>query len=184
MKPACLLLLAATLGGTTACVAPSSGVHAQPSAAINASPAGTPRLPAPAIGPVLPAPAGCLAMVFLAPGDERNVVRNARGRITEIITRTGRKEPVLARILWGELEELVPLIADIVAKNDPERISHIPSFYSQGHIPGPAAWAYLRPYLRDDDAAWTFGETETGLLITRDSQPFCIVYVQRPFMEP
>lgn len=140
--------------------------------------------PSPRIGPVEPVPDGCLAMIFVAPGDERNVIRNVRGRITEIITPTGKTEPVLARILWDELEELVPLIADIIAANDPERISHIPSFYSQGHLPGPAAWAYLRQFLRDNDAAWTFGEQETGLMIIRDNQPFCFVFVQRPFLEP
>ena len=106
-----------------------------------------------------------------------------RGRITEIITPAGKTEPVLARISWDELDSLVPLIADIIATDDPERISHIPSFFSQGHIPGPVAWAYLQKYLRDDDAAWTFGEGETGLLITRNNQPFCFVYVQRPFKD-
>jgi hypothetical protein len=128
-------------------------------------------------------PAGCLALIFVAPGDERNVIRNTRGRITEIVTPAGKTEPVLARITWDELDSLVPLIADIIAADDPERISHIPSFFSQGHIPGPVAWAYLQKYLRDDDAAWTFGEGETGLLITRNNQPFCFVYVQRPFKD-
>src|SRR5689334_18011173 len=115
------LLFTVALGALVGCAAPTPAAPSAPLPGAVASapptpvapPASAPSLPLPPPGPVLPVPPGCLAMIFVAPGDERNVVRNERGRITDVVAPSGRKEPVLARILWDELETLVPLIADI-----------------------------------------------------------------------
>jgi hypothetical protein len=172
--PLLLLVLARPMTALTAAEAPASP---PPQAPASSSPA----LP---VGEVKPAPEGCLAVVFFAPGDEKRVLRNSRGRITDVLSTKGHKEPVLARISVEQLEELVPRIAEIVAGGDPEPISHIPGFYSQGHIPGPAAWEYLQRYLKDDDELWTYGEGETGLLVIRANHLLCMMQIKVPFEDP
>jgi hypothetical protein len=157
----------------TACTVPGAEPAAKaPAAAAN-----------PPIGAVTPPPAGCISLTFLGPEDEKMFERNARGRLTEVISPKGRKEPILARIDWNELEELVPRIAEIAATQDVEALSHIPSYYAHGHVPGPPAWEYLQRFLGPTDIAWTFGEVDTGLLIVRDEKPFCILYIAHPVPE-
>ncbi len=141
----------------------------------------TTTIPVPPVGEVKPPPEGCLSLVFIASGDDRRALRNTRGRIADVLAANGRKEPVLARISRNEIEELVPRIAEIIAGNDPEPISHIPSYFALGHIPGPPAWEYLQRWLRPDDEFWTYGDGETGLLVIRDNHLLCLMHIKVPF---
>jgi len=126
-------------------------------------------------GPVKPLPSGVRAMVFYAPGDESRIVRTDSGRIDAIISAKGEKEPVLAFIPWSELDDLVYRIDAIVndESGDEYPLSHIPSYYVDGYLPGPAAWEYLRPLILESDQAWTYGDRERGLVVFRNNQLFC-----------
>ena len=167
-----LLLLTAAACAATAPIPPSAAPAAKTPPAAAA---------VPPVGEVKPPPEGCLALVFFAPNDDKRALRNTRGRIADVLAADGRKEPVLARISFDEIDSLVPRIAEIIADGDPEPISHIPTFYSQGHIPGPAAWAYLQRYLKAGDEFWTYGEGETGLLVIRDNHLLCLMHIKVPF---
>ena len=171
-----LLLFAAAACAATAPTPPPGTPPAKAPVAV----AG-PTVAVPPVGEVKPAPEGSASLVFFAPGDDQRAVRNTRGRIADVLAANGRKEPVLARISFDEIESLVPRIAEIIADGDPEPISHIPSFYSQGHIPGPPAWAYLQRYLKEGDEFWTYGDGETGLLVIRDNHLLCMMTIKIPF---
>jgi hypothetical protein len=176
MSPRLLLPLLFVVLGRPASIATAAEATTPPPA--KAPAANAPALP---VGEVKPPPEGCLSLVFFEPADDKRVIRNSRGRITDVLSTKGRKEPVLARISFEEIEQLVPVIAAIVAGGDPEPLSHIPGFYSQGHIPGPAAWEFLKRHLRDTDEFWTYGEGETGLLVVRDSHLLCMMEIKVPF---
>jgi hypothetical protein len=154
--------------------------ESSPAVAAPAAPAAFPPQP---VGEIKPAPEGCLSLTFIAPDDDRRAVRNSRGRIADVLNAKGGKEPVIARISRDEIEELVPLIDAIIAGRDPEPLSHIPAFYAQGHIPGPAAWEYLKRFLREGDEFWSYGETETGLLVIRDNRLLCLMHIPVPFSD-
>ena len=171
------LILLLLLFATVIRVAPAA--ESPPAAPPEKTPAVT--SPVPPVGEVKPPPEGCLALVFFSPGDDKRALRNTRGRIADVLSADGRKEPVLARISFDEIDSLVPRIAEIIADGDPEPISHIPTFYSQGHIPGPPAWAYLQGYLKAGDEFWTYGEGETGLLVIRDNHLLCLMHIKVPF---
>jgi hypothetical protein len=182
----CRSLLAAAFAAVIGCAA-ATEVRKEP--APSTPPAtGVPSTSAPAstasvptAGEIKPPPEGCLSLVFFAPGENPRALRNARGRIADVIAGNGRKEPVLARISRDEIEDLVPRIAEIIAGKDPEPISHIPSYYAMGHIPGPPAWEYLKRWLLPADEFWTYGQGETGLLVIRDGQLLCLMHIKVPF---
>lgn len=118
-------------------------------------------------------------MTFIAPGDDSRVVRRPNGRIDQVITPSGRREPVLARIEQDSVRELVGRINEAVTTGDRYALSHIPDSEGETMIPGPAAWEFLRRYLEPTDVVWSFGDSDTGLAVIRDNHLFCVVIVQR-----
>lgn len=118
----------------------------------------------PAVGEVNPRPAGCIWMEFFSPSDDSRVMRGPSGQVVDVITPTDRKEPLRRRWSIAEFETAV----------------HRPHPTSQDDlaIPGTEAWEHVKRFMKPGDELWTFGLFDTGFVVFRQSNLWCMVVTQ------
>ena len=100
-------------------------------------------------------------MEFFLLSDESAYKRDESGRISAVITPINRTEPLLEQWTLEKFEKAV-------YENDK-------SSMIARHLPGTAAWEYLKKYIEAKDQIWTFGVLDTGFVIVRDDSVFCVV---------
>jgi hypothetical protein len=146
-----------------------------------ATPAPAGQAPSPPVGEVKPAPEGCISMTFLAVPDEKRLEKNERGRVTSLITAEGKKLPVTERINLEIFDDVVATVDAVIHGADPSEVGHTPNDLAMGHVPGPAAWEYLKRYLLPADTVWAFGQEEVrGIFVAREGKLFCVVVCPIP----
>ena len=113
------------------------------------------------VGNVDPVPEGCLSMQFFSPSDDSGCKREDSGRISAVITPIGRIEPLQKQWTLADFKKAI---------YNTDRNSRSSIF-----LPGAVAWGYLKKYLQSEDQIWTFGVLDTGFVIIRDDNVFCVV---------